>query len=106
MSDDDIEGRAGRLKAAFPGTFTEDGSGFVSFDVDAIRKVIGWGERIDTQSGVTFERSRDCIWVHVKTQVGNSIGDWSWRVTFEEWDRVVLGVSRDAADRMGRAISG
>lgn len=93
MNVDEIEGRAGRLKAAFPGTFTEDGSGFVSFDMDAIRKVIGWGERIDTKAGISFERSRDSIWIHVQTTVGNSISAWSWRLDFDEWDRVVAGVA-------------
>lgn len=93
-SDEEIGGRASRLKAAFPGTFTEDASGFVSFDMEAIRRAIGWSEPVETASGIRIERVGGAVWMHVQTQVANAISAWSWRISQEEWDRIVEAMAR------------
>jgi hypothetical protein len=92
MSDDDeVEGRAARLKAAFPGAYHQDGA-LVSFDMDAIRRAVGWGKPVGTASGLRFERMRDAIWVSLETKVGNVVSSWSWRVTDTEWLAIVEGM--------------
>ena len=92
-SEGELEHRACRLKAAFPGAYHQDGA-LVSFDMEAIRKAIGWNERVGTRAGLSFERSRGGdIWVSLETKVGNVLSSWSWKVTDVEWDQIVSGMS-------------
>lgn len=87
--------RACRMKAAFPGAYHEDGA-LVSFDMEAIAKAVGLGRRVETRSGMRFERHRDGVWTHVETKVGNCISAWSWRITDDEWREVVAAVGEAA----------
>jgi len=92
---EEIEGRAARLKTAFPGAYHQDGA-LVSFDMDTIRKVIGWTRPVETAAGLRFERARNGeIWVSLKTKVGNVSSAWSWRVPDAEWRQVVEGMGLD-----------
>jgi hypothetical protein len=85
---DEIEGRARRLEAAFPGSYSRAGA-FVSFDMAAIKKAIGWADPVETASGLQFQRSSGHLWVLLETRVGNVMSTWSWRVSEEEWTRIV-----------------
>lgn len=87
----EVEGRAARLKAAFPGAYHEDGA-FVSFDMRAIAEAIGMGNRVETRPGLRFERYRDEVWVSAEVQIGNVVSAWSWKLSSEDWDRIVKGM--------------
>lgn len=96
---EEIEGRAARLKAAFPGAYCQDGA-FVSFDMDTIRKAIGLSRSVETAAGLRFERARGGeIWVSLETKVGNCMSAWSWCVSDAEWQQVIEGVRLLEHDR-------
>lgn len=88
---DETEHRACRLKAAFPGSYSQDGA-FVSFDLSEISAAIGWERPVETRSGLRIERTPSNIWISVETRVGNSTSAWSWRISEDEWTAIVAAI--------------
>lgn len=84
--------RSCRMKAAFPGAYHEDGA-LVTFDMQTLAERLGFMRPVSTRSGIRFEWMAGQVWAHVQTQVGNVLSSWSWRISSEEWDEVVSGVS-------------
>lgn len=83
--------RVCRMKAAFPGAYHEDGA-LVTFDMQTVADRLGFMRPVDTRSGIRFEWMGGEVWAHVKTQVGNVIGGWSWRISPDEWDAIVAAI--------------
>lgn len=100
LEESETQHRACRLKAAFPGAATEHGDGLVSFDIEAIRKSLGWNKPIDTPQGVRFEFRPDGeVWIEVQTLVGNNLGAWSWFLSPETWQLVMDGYAEAQSAR-------
>ena len=95
----DIYHRGCRLKAAFPADTTTLPSGIIALDLSSLiaernKKIVL------THDGVEFERwSNGRVSMSVHVQVGNTMSDWSWFITREEWEDIarVMTERADAA---------
>lgn len=83
----DAEHRACRMKAAFPGAYSQEGA-LVSFDMEKIKEATGWRDPVDTRSGISFQRFDGGIWALLNTQIGNTISAWSWWISEDEWRQI------------------
>ena len=83
-----VEHRGCRLKAAFPGAYTEEG-GLISFDMASIQERLGIRDGVTTKVGVTFHRDDLAVWVEMPVRYGNNLTALSWRIPLDEWAQVV-----------------
>lgn len=94
LRDEDMGGpehRACRLKAAFPGAYHQDGA-LVTFDMETMRKAIGWEHPVETKGGVKFTRQGGRVVVMVDVRIGNIMSSWGWYVSEEDWATVVAAL--------------
>lgn len=94
----DIEHRGCRLKAAFPAAYHEDGA-LVAFDMDAVRRAIGWREPFVAKSGLKITVEPWGVWVGMPVRYSNIVSEFSFRVRWDEWDDLIGSVAalRDSA---------
>lgn len=108
-SDLDVKHRGCRLKAAFPGAYTEQGHGLVTFDMDKVANSLGmfkdWvinskGEREHPLEGglhfrisVFFDEPR--VWIEMPVMVGNCLSSWAFHI--EDWEQVVQTIAKGLA---------
>lgn len=111
----EIHHRGCRLKAAFPGAYTEHLDGIVAFDMSKVVNQLGlfndWiidnnGEPchpleggLHFRIGLTFDEPT--VWLEIPVRVGNSISSWSFRIPSRNWHRIVSTV--DAGLRAAEA---
>ena len=109
----EIKHRACRLKAAFPGAYTERGDGLVTFDMKKVVETLGlfddWiidtnGKHVQPLEGGLHFRigaywSEPEVWIEVPIEVANSISSWSFRITEKNWQKIVqmVGAGIEAA---------
>jgi len=103
----EIGHRACRLKAAFPGAYTELADGLVTFDMKKISEVLGLFDDIvigrdglplhplegDMHFRISAGWVEPEVWIELPVQVGNCLSSWSFRVTEQDWLRLVKAVS-------------
>lgn len=99
----EVKHRACRLKAAFPGAYTEQGDGLVTFDMKKVAGMLGLFDDwiIDTngkhihplEGGLHFRVGASWlepeVWIEVPVQVGNHLSSWSFRISAKNWERIV-----------------
>lgn len=99
----EVKHRACRLKAAFPGAYTEQGDGLVTFDMKKVAETLGLFDDwiIDTngkhihplEGGLHFRVGAGWgepeVWIEVPIQVANSISSWSFRISARNWERII-----------------
>ena len=61
-----------RLKAAFPGAYTQNG-GLITFDTSSIRRTIGFQEPFTTGTGLAFRPDNYGVWVEMPVKYGNNM---------------------------------
>ena len=101
-TEEEIEGRAERLKRLFPGAYTEKDNGIVAFDMAKVSEALGlfqdWiidakGNRGHSPEGNLYFRIRADfkaeVVVTLPIQVGNSLSSWSFLILARDWRRVV-----------------
>lgn len=109
----EIEHRACRLKAAFPGAYTEQGDGLVTFDMRKVSESLGLFNDIvigrdgqplhplegDMHFRISAGWANPEVWIELPIRVGNCLSSWAFRVTEQDWLRLVKTVSEglDAA---------
>ena len=116
-NNEDITGRAERLKAAFPGAYTDKSDGLVTFDMDKVAGQLGlfsdWvldtaGRREHPLEGGPHFRigtlaNRPEVWVVVPVKVANNLSSWSWRI--QDWGALASAIEaglQAAAEHVAR----
>lgn len=90
----DIYHRGCRLAAAFPEAVLKTDAGIVALDVTKIAAMVAHPKAI-TDDGVEFERWPDGrVSISVRVRVSNTMSDWSWWLTNEEWAAVVAALTQ------------
>lgn len=99
----EIEHRACRLKAAFPGAYSEGLNGLVTFDVKKMSDSLGLFDDwvIDTKGNhchpldgdlhfrVTAHWRSPEIWLEVPVQVGNQLSSWCFMIPEKDWQNII-----------------
>ncbi len=109
----EIKHRSCRLKAAFPGAYTERGDGLISFDMKKISEALGLFDDIvigrdgqplhplegDLHFRVSAGWVNPEIWIELPVQVGNQLSSFSFRLTEPDWQMVVqkIGLALQSA---------
>lgn len=96
----EVEHRACRLKAAFPGAYTEQTDGLVAFDMKRVSETLGLFNDIvigrdgqpllhplegDLHFRIKAGWLEPEIWIEFPVQVGNYINSWSYRIKERDW---------------------
>lgn len=103
----EVKHRSCRLKAAFPGAYTERGDGLVSFDMGKVAQSLGLfkdvvlgrdGQPLHPLDGdVHFRISAGWvepeIWIEMPVQVGNQVSSFSYRITIGSWIELNRGIN-------------
>lgn len=91
----DIFHRGCRLKTAFPEATTET-DGLVALDMTKLAEIFAKPKAV-TSDGVEFERwSGGRVSISVRVQVANTISDWSWWLTADEWQAVIAAMAEES----------
>jgi len=103
----DIDHRSCRLKAAFPGAYSEELDGLVTFDVKKMADSLGlfkdWvidrnGELVHPLDGDLHFRvcayGRPEIWLEIPVQVGNNLSSWTFHISEENWRNIVESIDK------------
>jgi hypothetical protein len=107
----EVEHRACRLKAAFPGAYTEEGDGLVTFDMKKVSESLGLfndvvigrdGQPLHPLEGDLHFRIRAGwlepeVWIELPVRIGNEISSWTFRITEQDWLKVVEEVAKGFA---------
>ena len=103
----DIEHRACRLKAAFPGSYSEQINGLVTFDMNRVAESLGLFNDIvigrngqplhplegDLHFRIRASWSQPEVWIELPVQVGNCISSWLFPVTERDWLNLVKAIN-------------
>ena len=101
-----INHRDCRLKAAFPGAYTDKGDGLIAFDMGKVAESLGLfsdiivgrdGQPLHPLEGDLHFRigagwQEPEIWIQLPVQVGNQLSSFSYRLSEQEWLRLVENV--------------
>jgi hypothetical protein len=104
----EVEHRACRLKAAFPGAYSEKSDGIVTFDMKHVAESLGLfndiilgrdGQTLHPLEGdIHFRISAAWyepeIWIQIPVQVGNEISTWSYRIKENDWLKLVEEINQ------------
>ena len=103
----DIQHRACRLKKAFPGAYSERSDGLVTFNMQQVAEVMGMfrdiivgrdGQPLHPLEGDLHFRIRAGwkepeVWVELPVRVGNCLTSFAYRITEDDWRRMVQRVA-------------
>jgi hypothetical protein len=102
----EIGHRACRLKAAFPGSYSGDADGLVTFDMGSLRERLGLfvDVIVDTDSepihptkgNVHFRIAANWapeVWIELPVRVGNALTSFSYRLSEHQWQRLIVTVN-------------
>jgi len=103
----DVEHRGCRLKAVFPGAYSERGDGLITFDPSRMAESLGLFRDIivardgqplhplegDVHFRIGVRGPEPEVWVGLPVQVGNNLSSFSYRITARDWVALVANVN-------------
>lgn len=94
--------RSCRLKAVFPGAYSQQG-GLVTFDMDKVAEAVGYKKSLRTDRGISFQPDEYGVWVTIDVEVGGELSNWSWHLDWHTWHAVVKHVEEQSRNTLGAA---